>query len=95
MIVQKLSKGESERPDYELEPIFMLDNAMYIPHYVDEHKWVSYGGETKTTVELLALDAELDFEHLWMRGWTERKIFRKRKRPCSVNQLKAMLLETK
>jgi hypothetical protein len=94
MIVQKLSKTEAERPDYELEPIFMLGNAMYVPHYVEEHKWVSYGGETKTTVELMALGAIPEFKHLWMRGWTARRIFRKRKRPCSVNELKAMLLET-
>jgi len=95
MIVNKLSKTDLELPNYDYEPIFMLGNAMYVPHYVEEHKWVSYGGETKTTVELMALGATPDFRHLWVRGWTARRIFKKRKRPCSVNELKAMLLEAK
>jgi hypothetical protein len=95
MIVNKLSRNDSEQPDYEFEPVFMLGNALYIPHYVDKHKWVSYGGETKTTVELMALGATPDFKHLWKRLWTEKEIFKKRKRPCSTNELKAMLLEKK
>ena len=95
MIVNKMGSTDEDYPVYTYEPIFMLGNAMYVPHYVDEHKWVSYGGETKTTAELLALDAKPNFKHLWMRGWTARRIFRKRKRPCSVNELKAMLLEAK
>ena len=97
MIVNKMGTMDEDYPDYAYEPVFMLGKAMYVPHYdiKYKHHWVSYGNEIKTTVELMALGAKPEIKHLWKRPWTEKEIFKKRKRECSTNELKAMLLEKK
>jgi hypothetical protein len=92
MIVNKMGSTDEDYPDYEFEPVFMLGKAMYMPHYDKKHQWVSYGGETKTTVELMTLSAKPEMKHLWKRHWTEKEIFKGRERKCSSEVLKGMLL---
>jgi hypothetical protein len=92
MIVNKMGSTDEDYPDYAYEPIFMLGNAMYVPHYDKKHQWVSYGGEVKTTVELMTLGAKPDVKHLWKRHWTEKEIFKGRERKCSSEILKNMLM---
>jgi len=92
MIVNKMASTDEDYPDYEFEPFFMLGKAMYVPHYDKKHQWVSYGGEVKTTVELMTLGAKPEVKHLWKRSWTEKEIFKGRDRKCSSEELKYMLL---
>jgi len=94
MIVNKMATTDEDYPDYVYEPIFMLGEAMYVPHYDIKHKhhWVSYGYEIKTTVELLTLGAKPEIRHLWKRSWTEKEIFKGRDRKCSSEELKYMLM---
>ena len=58
----------------ETQPIFVLHNFPYYPHYSDKHKWVGPGHWTKrkeyTTTELAALGARLTTMQLWKRSWT-------------------------
>lgn len=92
MIVNKLGGKGEEYPVYAFEPVFFLDGAMYVPHYTKPHEWVTYGGGTKTTIELMTLGAEPEIQHLWARTWTEGEIFKNRERYCSSSELKDMML---
>jgi hypothetical protein len=83
---------DEECSDYEFEPVFLLHKAMYVPHYINKHQWVTYGGQVRTTIELLTLGAKPETKYLWRRGWTEQEIFKKRSRHCSPTELKNMLL---
>jgi hypothetical protein len=92
MIVNKMEVTDEAYPDYDFEPVFFLGKAMYVPHYDSKHQWVTYGGGSKTTVELITVGAKPDIKHLWKRYWTEKEIFKGRSRHCSPTELKNMLL---
>lgn len=91
MIVNKMEATDDDVPDFAFEPVFMLGAAMYVPHYIKKHEWVSYGGVTKTTIELITLGAKPEIKHLWKRFWTEKEIFKGRNRNCNPDELKKML----
>jgi hypothetical protein len=92
MSVHKLSDKGDDLPIYRYEPVFMLGRAMYVPHYVKKHEWVSYGGTTKSTIELMSVGAKPHMEYLWQRSWTEQEIFKKHKRDCTPTELKNLIL---
>ena len=58
----------------ETQPIFVLHNFPYYPHYKDRYKWVGPGHWTKreeyTTTELAEAHARLTTMQLWKRSWT-------------------------
>jgi hypothetical protein len=69
-------KGEdAEVMPTDVQPIFFLGQAMYVPHYLTPHLWVSYGGATLTTRNLIERNAKTGTTYLWIRPWIE-KIFK-------------------
>lgn len=92
MVVNKMEVTDEEYSDYEFEPVFLLNKAMYLPHYGKKHQWVTYGGQIKTTIELVTLGAKVEIKYIWKRSWTEKEIFKGRSRHCSPTELKNMLL---
>jgi hypothetical protein len=70
--VYKGEDGEQLHPD--VQPVFFLGDAMYVPHYVTPHIWVSYGNEKLTTKNLIERKAKIGTTYLWVRPWIE-KIF--------------------
>jgi hypothetical protein len=70
--VYKSEENEQLYPD--VQPVFFLNDAMYVPHYVTPHIWVSYGNEKLTTKNLIERNAKLGTSYLWVRPWIE-KIF--------------------
>ena len=91
IIAEDALQIDEECTDYEFEPVFHLGRALYVPHYGAPHMWVSYGGETKTTVELVSLGAKPSFQYLWKRYWTEKEIFKGHPRECSKEELLKLL----
>ena len=68
-------RGEdNEKLHPDVQPVFFLNNAMYVPHYVTPHIWVSYGNAKLTTKNLIERNAKLGTSYLWVRPWIE-KIF--------------------
>lgn len=59
----------------DVQPIFFLGQAMYVPHYLTPHLWVSYGGATLTTRNLIERNAKIGTTYLWNRPWID-KIFK-------------------
>ena len=70
--VYKGEDGEQLHPD--VQPVFFLNDAMFVPHYVTPHLWISYGNKPLTTKNLLERNAKLGTTYLWVRPWIE-KIF--------------------
>lgn len=70
--VYKADDAEISFPD--VQPIFFLSGAMFVPHYVTPHLWVSYGNKTLTTKNLIERNAQAATSYLWVRPWIE-KIF--------------------
>ena len=58
----------------ETQPVFVLHNIPYYPHYTEKHIWVGPGHWTKrqeyTTTELAEAYARLTTMQLWKRSWT-------------------------
>ena len=68
-------KGEDNEQLYpDVQPVFFLADAMFVPHYVTPHIWVTYGGKTLTTKNLFERNAKIGTTYLWVRPWIE-KIF--------------------
>ena len=68
-------RGEdNEKLHPDVQPVFFLNDAMFVPHYVTPHIWVSYGNEKLTTKNLIERNAKLGTTYLWVRPWVE-KIF--------------------
>ena len=64
--------GEQLHPD--IQPVFFLNDAMYVPHYVTPHLWVTFGNGKLTTKNLIERNAKIGTTYLWVRPWIE-KIF--------------------
>lgn len=66
-------RGEdSEILHSDVQPVFFLGHAMYVPHYVTAHLWVTYGGKTLTTKNLIERNAKATTSYLWPRHWIEK-----------------------
>jgi hypothetical protein len=66
-------KGENaEVMPTDVQPIFFVGQAMYVPHYLTPHLWVSYGGATLTTRNLIERNAKTGTTYLWIRPWIEK-----------------------
>lgn len=68
-------KGEDQEqlcPD--VQPVFFLNDLMFVPHYVTPHTWVSFGNKILTTKNLIERNAKIGTTYLWVRPWVE-KIF--------------------
>jgi hypothetical protein len=59
----------------DVQPIFFVGQAMYVPHYLTAHLWVTYGGENLTTRNLIERNAKIGTTYLWNRPWID-KIFK-------------------
>lgn len=57
------------------QPVFRLDEALFLPHYRDAHMWVGPGNNLDKHVlhtdELVRLGARLSVMSLWRRSWTD------------------------
>ena len=68
-------RGEdNEKLHPDVQPVFFLNDAMFVPHYVTPHIWVSCGNKTLTTKNLIERNAKIGTTYLWVRPWIE-KIF--------------------
>jgi len=68
-------KGEDNEQLYpDVQPVFFLGDAMYVPHYVTPHLWVTFGNGKLTTKNLIERNANIGTTYLWVRPWIE-KIF--------------------
>jgi hypothetical protein len=68
-------RGEdNEKLHPDVQPVFFLNDAMFVPHYVTPNLWVTYGGEKLTTKNLIERNAKIGTTYLWVRPWIE-KIF--------------------
>jgi hypothetical protein len=66
-------KGEDgEVMPTDVQPVFFLGKAMYVPHFVTPHLWVTYGGATLTTKNLVERNANIGTTYLWIRPWIEK-----------------------
>jgi hypothetical protein len=66
-------KGEdNEQLHPDVQPVFFLGDAMYVPHYVTPHIWVSFGNAKLTTKNLIERNAKLGTSYLWVRPWIEK-----------------------
>ena len=59
-----------------MQPVFVVNGVMFLPHYSDKHHWVGPGSLSErkvfTTRELVEdIKAEKRTEHLWPRSWTD------------------------
>ena len=70
--VYKADDAEIAFPD--VQPVFFLGHAMFVPHYVTPHIWVTHGNKTLTTKNLIERNAKAGTSYLWVRPWIE-KIF--------------------
>jgi hypothetical protein len=52
------------------QPVFVLRQKMYVPHYRKPNLWVAVGGEIRPTYYLKAIGARRTYELLWERAWT-------------------------
>ena len=71
--VYKADESEIGFPD--IQPVFFLGQAMFVPHYLTPHLWVSYGNVKLTTKNLIERNAQAGTSYLWVRPWIE-KIFK-------------------
>jgi hypothetical protein len=68
-------KGEDNEQLYpDVQPVFFLGGAMYVPHYVTPHLWVTFNNGKLTTKNLIERNAKIGTTYLWVRPWIE-KIF--------------------
>lgn len=56
----------------DVQPVFFLGKAMYVPHFVTPHIWVTFGGATLTTKNLLERNSNIGTAYLWVRPWIEK-----------------------
>ena len=70
--VYKGEDNEMLHPD--VQPVFFVGDAMFVPHYVTPHLWVACGNKTLTTKNLIERNAKIGTTYLWVRPWIE-KIF--------------------
>ena len=56
----------------DVQPVFFLGKAMYVPHFVTPHIWVTFGGTTLTTKNLLERNSNIGTAYLWVRPWIEK-----------------------
>ena len=57
------------------QPVFYLNNIIFLPHYYDPHMWVGPGDNDHKQVfhteDLAKLNARLSVAMLWRRWWTD------------------------
>jgi hypothetical protein len=88
-----MKADEAMMNDFAFEPVWTLqENIYFIPHYVEPHTWVTLGGETATTDELLKSKAFIQTKYLWKRRWVEEYIYQGRSRIMSPEDLRLILL---
>jgi hypothetical protein len=75
----------------EIQPVFYINQFMFVPHYVKKHHWVAVGGQTLTTNELLDRGAKVSLSALWERGWVKTMMGRNNPAMMSQESLKHLI----
>lgn len=87
-----MSHDDLKQNDFAFEPVWTFqENIYWIPHYVEPHTWVTLGGETATTDQLVQSRAFLQTKYLWRRRWVEEYIYQGRSRIMSPQDLRLIL----
>ena len=85
-------RGEdSEILHPDVQPVFFIGQAMYVPHYLTPHLWVTFGGKTLTTKNLIERNAKLATSYLWVRPWVEKMFGTKDIFTMKESELKGVL----
>lgn len=66
----------NELHERSMQPVLILEGAVYLPHYTKENYWCGPGANKEslpyTTKELMAKGAVRGKRLLWPRAWTEK-----------------------
>jgi hypothetical protein len=62
-----------EKQEVIEQPVYMLGDVMFVPHYSKKQWWVCAGGMERSTKWLVERYAKRKKEMLWSRYWTNDK----------------------
>jgi hypothetical protein len=80
----KLYSKDRDYEPTEIQPVFYINQFMFVPHWRNKNQWVAVGGVTFTTNQLLDMGAKVSLSALWERGWV--KALTGRQNPTMMSQ---------